>query len=117
LRGGRQRTNYDAASIAEAREALVKASLPDVIMVDCSHANSGNQHARQEEVWRSVLEQRKAGNAALIGLMVESNLHEGSQPMQKNPADLQYGVSITDACVNWETTERMVRDGWKALRR
>jgi 3-deoxy-7-phosphoheptulonate synthase len=117
LRGGRQRTNYDAASIAEAREALVKASLPDVIMVDCSHANSGKQHARQEEVWRSVLEQRKAGNTALIGLMVESNLHEGSQPMQKNPADLQYGVSITDACVNWETTERMVRDGWKALRR
>ncbi|HTL56461.1 MAG TPA: 3-deoxy-7-phosphoheptulonate synthase [Candidatus Limnocylindrales bacterium] len=111
LRGGRTRTNYDEASLREAEAKLREASLPPVLMVDCSHANSGKQHARQEEVWRSAVAQRIAGNRALIGLMVESYLHEGSQAFPKNPADLAYGVSITDACVNWETTERMLRWG------
>src|SRR5438445_799371 len=109
LRGGRSRPNYDAASLREAEEKLTQAGLPPVLMVDCSHANSGKQHARQEEVWRSVVEQRVAGNGALIGAMVESYLKEGNQPFPNNPAQLSYGVSITDACLDWEATERMLR--------
>jgi 3-deoxy-7-phosphoheptulonate synthase len=114
LRGGRVRTNYDAQSIAGAVVALEKAGLPPRLMVDCSHANSGKEHARQEEVWRSVVDQRTGGNLAITGVMIESHLNEGSQPL-KNVADLNYGVSITDACVNWETTERMLRHGHERL--
>lgn len=110
LRGGRARTNYDATSIAEAEAALKKAGQEPVIMVDCSHANSNKQHRQQEEVARSVVAQRAAGNTALIGLMVESYLEEGNQPVTGNRAELKYGVSITDACVNWATTERMLRE-------
>jgi len=115
LRGGRTRPNYDAASLREAESKLRQADLPPVLMVDCSHANSGKQHARQEEVWRSVLEQRAAGNRSLIGVMVESYLEEGNQPFPQEPAALRYGVSITDACVGWETTERMLRKGGEQL--
>jgi 3-deoxy-7-phosphoheptulonate synthase len=109
LRGGRAQTNYDAASIRAAAEQLKSENLPAVLMVDCSHANSEKQFARQEDVWRSVIEQRVGGTRSLIGLMVESNIHEGNQPIPKNPAELRYGVSITDSCVGWATTERMLR--------
>jgi 3-deoxy-7-phosphoheptulonate synthase len=117
LRGGRKQTNYDPASIAEASAQLVKAGLPAVLMVDCSHANSGKQHARQEEVWQSVIAQRVAGNHSLIGMMVESHLNEGSQPFPKPVSELRYGVSITDACLGWETTERMLRHAHEQLGR
>jgi 3-deoxy-7-phosphoheptulonate synthase len=117
LRGGRSRPNYDAASIRETETKLTQAGLPAVLMVDCSHANSGKQPARQEEVWRSVIEQRAAGTRSVIGAMVESNLHEGNQPFPKNPADLRYGVSITDACISWDTTERLLRWGCETLAR
>ena len=89
--------------------------LPPVLMVDCSHANSEKKFAKQEDVWHSVLEQRAGGTKSLIGLMVESHLHEGSQPIPKNTADLKYGVSITDSCIGWETTERMLRWGYETL--
>ena len=113
LRGGRARSNYDAASIRDAESKLAQAGLPRVMMVDCSHANSAKQHARQEEAWRSVMQQRQAGTRSLIGLMLESFLQEGNQPFPvKNPAELRYGVSITDACVGWEATERLLR--WAA---
>jgi len=112
LRGGRARTNYDAESLREAEASLLKAGLPAVLMVDCSHANSGKQHARQEEVWRNVIQQRVAGRRSIIGVMLESNLEEGNQPFPQDPARLRYGVSITDACLGWEATERLVR--WAA---
>ena len=115
LRGGRLRANYDAASIREAEAQLAQAGLPPVLMVDCSHANSAKQHARQEEVWHSVIEQRAAGTRSVIGLMVESYLQEGNQPFPSNPAELRYGVSISDACLGWEATERMLRWGHAAL--
>lgn len=118
LRGGRARSNYDPESIAAAVADLRKAGLTESLMVDCSHANCNKQHARQEEVWNSVIEQRLAGQRALIGLMVESHLHEGAQPLPESgpPGPLLYGVSVTDACVNWETTERMIRRAFTALR-
>ncbi len=114
LRGGRVRTNYDAQSIEEAVTALNKAKLPPRLMVDCSHANSGKQHAKQEEVWNSVIAQRAAGNQYITGVMVESFLSEGSQAL-KAPAELKYGVSITDACIDWTTTERILRTGHEGL--
>jgi 3-deoxy-7-phosphoheptulonate synthase len=115
LRGGRAQANYDEKSIAECEGKLVEAGLPPVLMVDCSHANSGKQHARQEEVWKSVVEQRAAGRRSLIGIMVESYLQEGNQPFPKNPSELRYDVSITDACLGWEATERMLRWGAEQL--
>src|SRR5881409_1809438 len=115
LRGGRLQTNYDPESISTAVATLRKAGLPSMLMVDCSHANSGKQHARQEEVWRSVIQQRIGGNRTLIGLMVESYLEEGNQPIPKRVAELRHGVSITDACVGWEATERMLRHGHEVM--
>jgi 3-deoxy-7-phosphoheptulonate synthase len=115
LRGGRARTNFDAASIADAAAQLKKAGLPDGLMVDCSHANSLKQHAKQEEVWQNLISQRVEGCDPLIGVMLESHLHEGNQaPAQLS--SLKYGVSITDACLSWEVTERMLRHGAERLR-
>ncbi len=115
LRGGRAKTNYDAESIRAAEEKLISDKLPPVLMVDCSHANSEKQHKRQEDVWHSVIQQRVEGTRSLIGLMVESNLFEGNQPMRDSLKDLRYGVSITDSCIGWETTERMLRWGYETL--
>jgi len=117
LRGGRAMTNYDAASIQAAEAKLAAEKLPPVLMVDCSHANSEKKFAKQEEVWRSVVEQRVGGTKSLIGLMVESHLNEGNQPIPKMLAELRYGVSITDSCIGWEATERMLRWGYAALKK
>jgi 3-deoxy-7-phosphoheptulonate synthase len=116
LRGGRAKTNYDAESIHAAEQKLISEKLPPVLMVDCSHANSEKQHARQEDVWHSVIQQRVEGTRSLIGLMVESHLFEGSQPIPKDPAELRYGISITDSCIGWEATERMLLWGYEVLR-
>ncbi len=116
LRGGRSRTNFDAASIADAADQLHKAKLPPVLMVDCSHANSGKLHTRQEEVWHNLISQRAEGCEPLIGVMIESHLHEGNQPL-KAASELNYGVSVTDACLGWETTERMILQGAERLRK
>ena len=115
LRGGRAMTNYDAESIRVAEAKLVSEKLPPILMVDCSHANSSKQFAKQEDVWHSVIEQRQGGTKSLIGLMVESHLSEGNQPIPPDLATLRYGVSITDSCIGWETTERMLRWGHAAL--
>jgi 3-deoxy-7-phosphoheptulonate synthase len=113
LRGGRERPNFDPTRVEEAAVALARAGLPARLMVDCSHANSGKQHERQQVVWSSVIEQRAGGNRALIGAMLESNLLEGRQDLPEAPASLRRGVSITDACIGWEETERLLRDAWR----
>jgi 3-deoxy-7-phosphoheptulonate synthase len=115
LRGGHGRPNYNAESIAAACDQLRQNGLDPVLMVDCSHANSNKQHEHQEAVWDTVLQQRWAGNAALIGLMVESNLHAGQQKIPQDLSQLRYGVSVTDACVSWETTQRMLRQACIAM--
>lgn len=109
LRGGRERSNYADDDVAGAAAMLQDAGLPTRLMVDCSHANSGKKPEKQQVAWRSVVEQRGAGNAHLIGLMLESNLHEGRQDLTDDPADLKPGVSITDACIGWEETEDLLR--------
>ena len=112
LRGGHDRTNFDPAGVEEAAAELARAGLPARLMVDCSHANSGKQHERQHVAWSSVIEQRASGNRALMGAMLESNLFEGRQDLVKG-TPLRYGVSITDACIGWEETERLLRDAWR----
>jgi 3-deoxy-7-phosphoheptulonate synthase len=107
LRGGR-RPNYDSISIDEARLGLIEKGLPEAIMVDCSHANSRKMFQGQEMVWDNIIDQRISGNKSLIGLMLESNLFEGNQKHTNDAASLKYGVSITDACISWETTERLL---------
>ncbi len=115
LRGGRARTNYDADSIRDAEVKLTEAKLPTVMMVDCSHANSSKQHAKQEDVWKSVVQQRVDGTRSLIGVMIESNLLEGAQPIPDDLSKLRHGVSVTDACLGWDVTERMLRQGFQTL--
>ena len=115
LRGGSAKPNYDAESLAQAAAQLRKAGLDPVVLVDCSHANSSKKHERQEEVWSDLVQQRVAGNRDLIGMMVESNLEEGNQKVPEDRTQLRYGVSITDACINWQTTERMVRQAYGLL--
>ena len=117
LRGGRGRTNYDPRSIAEACASLSQHRLPQVLMVDCSHANSLKLHAKQEEVWNSIIEQRAVGARSIIGGMIESYLHEGNQPVPADPRHIAYGISVTDACLSWETTERLLRHGHAVLTR
>ncbi len=108
MRGGKQ-PNYDPVSLAEARTRLREKDLPEVIMVDCSHGNSGKRHQIQNFVWKNIIEQRIRGNDSLVGMMLESNLHEGNQKFSQDAACLRYGVSITDACISWETTETLIR--------
>ena len=114
LRGG-SRPNYDTVSIDEACSMLTAKGVSTAIMVDCSHANSRKKHALQSAVWQDVINQRLDGNSAIIGLMLESNLKSGNQ---KNTGDLQtmqYGVSITDACIDWATTEGLILSAHERL--
>jgi len=108
LRGGRSGSNYAPEVMQEARQRLEAVGLPPRIVVDCSHANSGKDHRRQSLVWRDVLEQRATGDRSIVGLMLESNIHPGSQPVQRDRGRLAYGVSITDGCIGWEETEQLL---------
>jgi 3-deoxy-7-phosphoheptulonate synthase len=114
LRGGHQGPNYDAQSIAQACAAMHKVGLEASLMVDCSHANSGKNPQLQPQVLQSVLAQRAAGQHSLRAVMLESNLMEGQQALCDN---LQYGVSITDACLGWVSTEQMLLEAVEQLRR
>ena len=109
LRGGATGPNYDAESVASAQRILSDSGLVPNLIVDCSHANSSKDHTRQPIVFRDVLEQRVGGNGGVVGLMVESHLNAGNQTLGDDPADLGYGVSITDACIDWKQTDELVR--------
>ena len=109
LRGGRQ-PNFDSVSVAEAEATLDKAGLPQNLIVDCSHANSHKNHEHQPLVARDVANQIDEGNRSIIGIMLESHLNAGNQSVPADLDDLRYGVSITDACIDWETTESLLRE-------
>jgi 3-deoxy-7-phosphoheptulonate synthase len=114
LRGGQQ-PNYDPLSIEQARLKLIEKNLLENIMVDCSHGNSMKKHQGQAIVWRNVIDQYIAGNDSLTGLMLESNLFEGNQKFSGDLSSLKYGVSITDECISWETTEHLLRSAAEKL--
>lgn len=129
LRGGKTGTNYDAKSIAVAKEKLNKAGVNARLMVDCSHGNSLKNHKNQPKVAHDVAQQIAGGEQSIMGVMIESNINEGmffepnrrlikntnnitgSQKVPKEgKAGLKYGVSITDACIHWEDTEAVLAE-------
>ncbi|MGC1400169.1 3-deoxy-7-phosphoheptulonate synthase, partial [Candidatus Binatus sp.] len=105
LRGGRK-PNYDAGSIEECRKILADAALEPRVIVDCSHAQTSKDFTRQPAVLRALVDQLCAGSNAIMGVMLESNIEAGSQPLSSNRAALKYGVSVTDPCIDWPTTEQ-----------
>lgn len=109
LRGGKT-PNYAPEFVAACEADLAKAGLPKNIMVDCSHGNSMKDHKKQLDVLTSVTEQIQGGNQSIIGVMLESNLCEGNQPIPDDLEEIRYGVSVTDACINWENTEIALRE-------
>ncbi|MBD9484153.1 3-deoxy-7-phosphoheptulonate synthase [Pseudomonas sp. PDM14] len=109
LRGGNGKPNYDSVSVAICEQELAKAKIRPNVMVDCSHANSNKDPALQPLVMENVANQILEGNNSIVGLMVESHLGWGAQSIPKNLCDLQYGVSITDACIDWDATEKTLR--------
>jgi 3-deoxy-7-phosphoheptulonate synthase len=111
LRGGNKGTNYDRESIRGAREALRAKKQREVMMVDCSHGNSKKNHLNQPIVAKEVADQLREGETAIVGVMIESNIYEGNQKVPpEGPAGLLKGVSITDACINWEMTVEVLND-------
>ncbi len=116
LRGGSQGPNYDSVHIAQCEKALEKGGVSSNIMVDCSHANSGKDPDIQPLVLKDITHQILEGNSSIIGVMLESNINAGNQSIPKNLADLEYGVSVTDACMDWSTTETAIREMANKLR-
>jgi 3-deoxy-7-phosphoheptulonate synthase len=115
LRGGTTGPNYDSESVAKAVSLLKAAGQEPTIVIDCSHANSYKDHRRQGGVCKDVIGQRIGGERAIVGVMIESHLNEGSQSLGSHPDALEYGVSITDACVGWEETEQLLLYANEAL--
>lgn len=116
LRGGNGKPNYDAGSVAEAESALAKAKVSNKIMIDASHANSNKDPYLQPLVLKNVTEQIIDGNKSIVGLMVESHLKGGRQDIPENLCDLEYGKSVTDGCIDWETTENVLLEMHEALK-
>ena len=116
LRGGGGRPNYDTVSVRLAETALARAGLPVNIVVDCSHANSMKDPALQPLVLHDCVHQILEGNRSVVGFMLESNLQAGSQSIPEDRSKLRYGVSVTDACIDWETTEETLRRAARELR-
>jgi 3-deoxy-7-phosphoheptulonate synthase len=110
LRGGSKGPNYDSVTIALVEKELTRHKLSSNIMIDCSHANSNKDPALQPLVMHDVSHQIMEGNQSIIGVMLESNIHAGNQSIPVDPGQLKYGVSVTDACIDWVTTEKLLRD-------
>ncbi|NIG62374.1 MAG: 3-deoxy-7-phosphoheptulonate synthase [Serratia symbiotica] len=108
LRGGKT-PNYSAQEVAACENQMRKARINPSLMIDCSHGNSNKDYRRQWTVAESVIEQIKAGNRSITGIMLESHLHEGNQSSEQPLTNMRYGISVTDACINWESTETLLR--------
>ncbi|WP_413113764.1 3-deoxy-7-phosphoheptulonate synthase [Thaumasiovibrio sp. DFM-14] len=108
LRGGKQ-TNYDSVSVAECEQEMQAAQLEPALMIDCSHANSRKDYRRQPLVAEDLFHQIREGNRSIIGMMLESHLNEGNQSADLSREAMAYGVSITDACIDWDATETLLR--------
>ncbi|MEZ5584975.1 MAG: 3-deoxy-7-phosphoheptulonate synthase [Candidatus Competibacteraceae bacterium] len=115
LRGGTQ-PNYDSVAVALCEKELVAAKLPANIVVDCSHSNSNKDPSLQPLVMNDIVHQIIEGNRSIVGVMIESNIEAGNQPIPADLSQLKYGVSVTDACVGWNTTEKMIRSARTRLR-
>src|SRR6185503_6077840 len=116
LRGGGGRPNYDTVSVSMAEKALRAAGLAPNIVIDCSHANSSRDPNLQPLVMADCVHQIREGNRSIVGLMIESNIEGGSQPIPEDRSKLRYGCSVTDPCVDWSTTEKMIRTAREVLK-
>ncbi len=116
LRGGDGRPNYDSVSVAIAEQSLQKAKLPANIVIDCSHANSYKKPELQPLVMTDVVNQIVHGNQSITGVMIESNIVAGNQKIPANLSELKYGCSVTDACIDWDTTVHMLKEADRELR-
>ncbi|MBD1893464.1 3-deoxy-7-phosphoheptulonate synthase [Coleofasciculus sp. FACHB-129] len=116
LRGGAKQPNFDAANVKIAEEKLKAANLPPKIVIDCSHGNSNKDYKKQSAVFENVIQQIVEGNSSIVGMMLESNLYEGNQPIPSQLEELKYGVSVTDKCINWEETERIILAAYEKLK-
>lgn len=108
LRGGKQ-PNYHPQDISDCERQMAAAGLTAALMIDCSHGNSNKDYRRQNEVAQSALAQIKAGNRSIIGLMLESHIHAGNQSSELPRDAMRYGVSVTDACIDWDSTDTLLR--------
>ena len=115
LRGGNGKPNYDQTSIQLVEGQLKKANISPRLVIDCSHGNSKKNYTLQASVLENIVQQIVDGNTSIVGMMMESNLHEGNQKIPSNLEDLKYGVSVTDACIGWEETERIILDSYEKL--
>ncbi len=115
LRGGDGGPNHDPASVASALEALEKGGVNPALVIDASHANCSKDFRRMPGVFEEIVAQRVAGNSHIVGAMLESNLVEGSQPILEDRAAMAWGQSVTDPCIGWETTERILREAAEHL--
>lgn len=115
-RGSSDTPNYSPVQLAKAEQLLRAEGIDPAILIDCSHGNSGKDHQLQKWVLRSLVDQRMAPNPSIIGFMMESNLFEGKQSIPDDLSKLQYGVSITDACVSWDETESMILSAYESLK-
>lgn len=115
LRGGGGKTNYDGETVKQVEQKLRERGLPQEIVIDCSHGNSSKDHRKQKEVFANVIDQIIAGDSAIVGLMLESNLYEGNQPIPEDIKELKYGVSITDKCISWKETEEIILQAYDKL--
>lgn len=115
LRGGGDRPNYDSVSVAIAAQALKKAGLPANLVVDCSHANSYKKPELQPLVISDVIQQIRHGNESVVGVMIESNIVSGNQPIPKDLSQLKYGCSVTDGCIGWDETMAMLKSAHQEL--
>lgn len=115
LRGGDKQPNFDAANVKIAEEKLKDAKLPPRIVVDCSHGNSNKDYKLQPSVFNSVIQQILDGNTSIVGMMLESNLGEGNQSIPSNLEQLKYGISVTDKCIGWEETEKIILAAYEKL--
>ncbi|BAY39825.1 phospho-2-dehydro-3-deoxyheptonate aldolase [Nostoc sp. NIES-2111] len=115
LRGGNQ-PNFDAASVKDVENKLKEAKLPPRIVIDCSHGNTNKNYKLQPSVLENVVQQIVDGNTSIVGMMLESNLHEGNQPINCRREELKYGVSVTDPCIGWEETERVILEAYERLK-
>lgn len=115
LRGGGGQSNFDAATVTWVEKKQKELELPQTIVIDCSHGNSHKKHYLQAAVFNNVLQQILDGNRSIVGMMLESNLHEGNQKITSNLSQLKYGVSVTDKCIDWQTTESIILSAYKSL--
>ena len=116
LRGGGGKPNYDSLNVSLAEQALTKAGVAEILIIDCSHANSNKDYSLQPLVAKDVFHQIIKGNKSIIGIMLESNINEGNQSADLPKGELQYGVSVTDACINWNSTSQLLAEAASLLK-